>query len=370
MPLPTYKPFPLLSKLEIIGVILKMIPYGAAFKQLTSVTNGGFADRFQSPLIAASLRQLIFCENAVLMSIASTLGMLGTGGSAAPKGGSLAFTRAIERRYAELGGELRLNSAVRRVVVENGRAVGVELADGSVERADWVVAACDLGLTLDRLLEGRFESPAHRALLAPATEKYRSAVQVSFGIRGRLEWPTECLFQNLHLTEPIACPGGSTDRLVVKDYGPDPTMAPAGKSVVTVLTMVDDPRPWLDLAGDRAAYQSAKAGFAEAVAAALERFHPGFRARIEMTDVATPHTYRRYTGTHEGRFMSYVMSPANQNQMQSIPLAVPGLAGLYLAGMWLISPGGVPGAAKTARDAIQYICREDGRRFTATRPDR
>jgi hypothetical protein len=68
--------------------------------------------------------------------------------------------------------------------------------------------------------------------------------------------------------------------------------------------------------------------------------------------------------------MSYVMSPANQNQMQSIPLAVPGLAGLYLAGMWLISPGGVPGAAKTARDAIQYICREDGRRFTATRPDR
>lgn len=365
MPLPTDKPFSLLKKHEIFGVILRLIPYGGAFKQLTEVSIGGFASRFQSPLIAASLRQLIFCENVVLMGAASTLGMLGTGGSASPMGGSLVFTRAIEKRFLDLGGTLRLNSPVERIEVADGRALGIVLADGSHEQADWVVAACDLGLTLDKLLEGKFPSPEHRGLLEASTEKYQSAVQVTFGIAGRLDWPVASLFQNLYLDEPIAYPGGRTNRLVLKDYGPDPLMAPAGKSVVTAMVMVDDPKPWLDLASDRAAYLLAKDRIAAQIAAAIERAQPGFRARIEMTDVATPHTYRRYTGTLEGRFMSYVMTPDNANRMQAIPQTVPGVEGLYLAGMWLSSPGGVPGAAKTARDALQLICHTDRRRFTA-----
>jgi squalene-associated FAD-dependent desaturase len=47
------------------------------------------------------------------------------------------------------GVEVRLNAGVRRIVVEAGRATGVEMRDGSRIGADWVISA----VTHDRLLE-------------------------------------------------------------------------------------------------------------------------------------------------------------------------------------------------------------------------
>ena len=50
-------------------------------------------------------------------------------------------TRALERRLRETGVEVRLNSRVRGLVIRDGRAAGVALADGEELQADAVIVA-------------------------------------------------------------------------------------------------------------------------------------------------------------------------------------------------------------------------------------
>lgn len=69
-----------------------------------------------------------------------------------PEGGLHAVPLALERVCRELGVTLNYNSAIKRVVVEQGRAVGVEFPDGTVERADVVLCNADYAHAVKHLL--------------------------------------------------------------------------------------------------------------------------------------------------------------------------------------------------------------------------
>jgi all-trans-retinol 13,14-reductase len=64
------------------------------------------------------------------------------------RGGSRALIDALVGAIEESGGQIRLRSRVRRILVEGGRAVGVELAKGEVFRARHVVSNADAKRTL------------------------------------------------------------------------------------------------------------------------------------------------------------------------------------------------------------------------------
>ena len=64
------------------------------------------------------------------------------------KGGMGALSEALCRSITEKGGELRLRTAVRRILVEDGRACGVELRDGTRIAARAVVSNLDKPATL------------------------------------------------------------------------------------------------------------------------------------------------------------------------------------------------------------------------------
>ena len=53
------------------------------------------------------------------------------GGVARPKGGSGGLTKALQRVIEENGGEVHVNAPVRHILVENGKASGIELEDGT-----------------------------------------------------------------------------------------------------------------------------------------------------------------------------------------------------------------------------------------------
>lgn len=67
-----------------------------------------------------------------------------TGGVWYPRGGIYGIARAFQRLAMELGVEIHTECAVRQIRIDNGRAVGVELADGRVEDAAAVVANVDV----------------------------------------------------------------------------------------------------------------------------------------------------------------------------------------------------------------------------------
>jgi phytoene dehydrogenase-like protein len=69
------------------------------------------------------------------------------------RGGSAALARALVSALHAHGGKLRLSTELRRVVVENGRAIGVETADGELLRATNVVSSLNPHQTFFDLLD-------------------------------------------------------------------------------------------------------------------------------------------------------------------------------------------------------------------------
>src|SRR6266508_4232876 len=57
------------------------------------------------------------------------------------RGGSATLARALERAVRESGGEFQVMTEPRRIVVESGRAIGIETTDGEFIRARHVVAS-------------------------------------------------------------------------------------------------------------------------------------------------------------------------------------------------------------------------------------
>lgn len=69
-----------------------------------------------------------------------------------PQGGVYALGEAFRRLAVDLGVDIRTNVGVRRVVMEGGRARGVELADGTLLPAHAVVSNVDVAATYETLL--------------------------------------------------------------------------------------------------------------------------------------------------------------------------------------------------------------------------
>jgi len=93
---------------------------------------------------------------AILCSIAS---MQTTEGIWYPLGGTRAVPEALARLAEELGVEFRTSTDVKRIIVVNGAAAGVETSDGEVIELAAVVSNCDSVRTHRELLGGvpRFE---------------------------------------------------------------------------------------------------------------------------------------------------------------------------------------------------------------------
>lgn len=82
-----------------------------------------------------------------------TMALNGSGGlMRRVKGGMGSLSEALERSIVSNGGEVRLKQVVKRIIVEEGRAVGVELRGGEELRAGVVLSNLDKPATFTRLV--------------------------------------------------------------------------------------------------------------------------------------------------------------------------------------------------------------------------
>lgn len=362
--MPVGKPYELYNIFDIIPFIIKMIPFYRDYNFCNGITLGEFAERFQDPLLREVFPKLLMEEDYSLFSIVVTLAMLHTKAGGFPEGGSLDFARAIEKRFLDLGGNVNYQCRVARILEEDGRAAGVRLADGREIRGDYVISAADLRTTLYDMLDGRHIDPMHEELFNEC-KLIPSTVQISFGVAMDLSGRSEST-GDFYMPGPLA--GHRVDWMMVKNYCFDPSLAPPGKSVVVCMCRMEDYEYWEKLSADRAAYLAEKEKIAAAVAEEMENRYPGFKAAIEVTDVATPATYVRYTGNWKGTYMTWVISPDKARQFREVKKTVPGLDNFWLSGMWVQPPGGVPTGAMTSRDIVQLMCRQDKKKFRTSIP--
>jgi phytoene dehydrogenase-like protein len=151
--------------LEAIQMGLKMLPLVGVLRKYGKMSTEAFAARFSDPLLRRAFSAVIDdLPDMPAMTLMMILGIMHAGDGAYPAGGSLAFARAVERRYLDLGGEIHYKSRVERILVEAGhagradRAVGVRLEDGTEHRADVVISAADGHATIYEMLGGQYVS--------------------------------------------------------------------------------------------------------------------------------------------------------------------------------------------------------------------
>jgi phytoene dehydrogenase-like protein len=346
-----------------IREMLGMAVHGPLIARWMAMDLERFSKRFKDPFLRRAFPTIQYDLDEVPVGISlSFLGGLGRGDLGYPKGGSLEFSRTIARRYAELGGEIAYGSPVEKVICEKDRAVGVRLSDGSEHRADRIVSNADGRSTILGMLDGRYMDGRIRAYYEkPLVDHQQFALQVSFGIARDLSREPHSIV--LFLTEPLTIAGETKDRLDLELFGFDPSLAPAGKSVLKVIL---DSRYayWKELSRDPGSYKAEKKRVVETLLPALERRFPGFIRQVEVTDVSTPVTTERITGNWQG-LQSWPPKGVSflSVMRKGFTKTLPGLKGFSMVGQWASCTIGISTAALMGKRLVKELCAQDGLRF-------
>ena len=140
--------------------------------------------------------------------------------------------------------------------------------------------------------------------------------------------------------------------------------APPGKTVVQA-EFETEWDYWNDLQNvDRVRYDAEKERIAAEVLDRLEAYYPGISSQVEVTDVATPYTFWRYTLNDKGAWEGWLLTPKAMRTF--IERRLPGLDDFYMAGQWVMPGGGVPPVLYSGSHAVQLLCKRDGKPFVTS----
>jgi phytoene dehydrogenase-like protein len=345
-----------------LKMALLFVTKGKAMQEWMQLSAAEFAARFQDPVLREALREMWFPEFSMFFML-FTFAYLHNRNAGYPIGGAMPMSWAMAQRYIDLGGVIHYGQRVEKILVEEDRAVGVRLADGSERRAWRVVSAADGHATIFGMLEGKYGDDETRK---PYGEwpTFPSLLYVGVGVnRSFTDEPKTVSGFSFPLRRPTEIGNAVRDRLPVHIYNQDPTLAPPGKTSLVVM-MPSDYTYWAELAQDRAAYDEKKHQVGRTVVELLEQRFPGISQQIEMVDVATPLTFERYTGNWKGSFEGWLLTPDNASVvMKPMRQTLPGLQGFYMCGQWVEPGGGLPTGVMSGRRLVQALCKEDGRTF-------
>ncbi|MEI6124058.1 MAG: NAD(P)/FAD-dependent oxidoreductase [Bacteroidota bacterium] len=327
------------------------------------VTNFSFADEFKNPFLKESFQLLYDGDDINLLILMIPLASYDKNGAGYPIGGSYQFAQKIEQKYIALGGEIRFGKSVEKIICKNDNAIGLQLNDGSMIESDITISAADWQYTLFKALDGRYTNQLiHKLNEQKELKVYYSIFMVALGVSRKFEdFPH---FFRFPLKVDLVSPDGTSySRLEVHIYNYDPTLAPEGKTVLSVSFYTTQGDFWINLrSSDKAKYDGIKNVFAQEIINALEQKLENIKAFIEEVDIITPATYQRYTANRAGSVQGWLPNK-NLTARSPIDIDLPGLNNFYYTGHWVMPGGGLPVAIKTGRDLTQIICRRNNIKF-------
>lgn len=360
--LPSEKAPELYGPVDGLELLFKMLPFLRIMRKWKKISVQDFAKRFSDPFLRQAFPLSFNVPDFSMMAILMTLAWMHKKSAGYPVGGSLQFSRAIEQRYLDLGGEIYYRSPVSKILAENDKAVGVKLADGTEHRADVVISAADGHATIFDMLEAKYINDEIRGYYGKLPI-FSPIIQVALGVARSFEGLPHTIVYPPR--KPVVIAGQEQKWLGVEIYNFDPTLAPPGKTVLKVM-FHSDYDYWKRLTGEPERYEAEKEQIADQIITLLDHRFPGLAGQVEICDVATPVTWERYTGNWRGSYEGWLVTTKTFGMRMSKTL--PGLKNFYMCGQWVEPGGGLPPAAMSGRNVIQIICRQDRKPFVTTIP--
>jgi phytoene dehydrogenase-like protein len=236
-------------------------------------------------------------------------GSIGAWGLA--RGGMGAISHAIAGAVNEFGGEIRTNSGVQQVLVENRKAVGVILENGDEIRSKIVVSNLDAKRTFTKVMDkndlpdGIYEKAKNFKIRGSSGKvnialsgmpKFTGVPENRYLARGGQAFTGS--LESMERAYDCWKHGRWSDDPFVESVIPsawDPTVAPPGQHWMSNFVQYCPPElsdgPWTPEKRDQ---------FGESVINKIERYSPGFRDLIVHMEVRTPYEIEKEVGLTEG----------------------------------------------------------------------
>jgi phytoene desaturase len=221
-------------------------------------------------------------------------------------GGTGAIVDAMVRLFGELGGTIRLSTEVDEILTSGRRVTGVRLKDGTVKKADHVVANADVGFVYDHMIRKNNQSLYARAKMG--LMKYSMSLFVIYFGTKRLYRDQGLAHHNIILGERYK--GLLTDIFndleLASDFSlylhmptlTDPSIAPEGHENFYVLSPVPHLGSGVDWKKKARPYRDAIMNFLEA------NYLPDLQANIVAEHTIDPLHFRHELNSKLGAAFS------------------------------------------------------------------
>ena len=316
---------------------------------------------FKDPQVRTFFYSLCPVGSASALLLLTTIGWIKEGHFYYPVGGGQAIIDSLRQVITDSGGEVICGRAVERILVEDARAVGVVLDGGEQVSGSCVAAACDAMQLYSQLLPPG-AVPDYVLENLKELEPWPSYFLISLGVDDSV---AQLGAWHHHITY---CPA-LMDALdsedpnhwlinVVDNSFADSLHAPTGCRSITIGAPVsfDYRQRWQTIGEMRGPeYTALKEEVAAALLASAERILPGLRRRIRVADIATPITYRRYTGNWKGARRGWLPTVEGMSRLRREGTALPGL---FQCGHWHVTSGSISGAMQSGKNAALLMLRE------------
>ena len=219
------------------------------------------------------------------------------GGINYPKGGVGQIAQKLVEGLEKAGGQIRYKARVTQILTDNGKAVGVKLADGKEYYAKRIVSNATRWDTFGKLLPSE-KTPQKEQKWQQRYQKSPSFLSLHLGVEADvLPEGTEChhiLLENWDNME-----AGEGTIFVSIPTLLDPDLAPPGHHIIHTFTpsWIED---WKGLSTQE--YQDKKEAAAVKLIHRLEAIFPKLSAGLDYQEVGTPRTHRRFLGREDGTY--------------------------------------------------------------------
>ena len=279
-----------------------------------------------------------------------------------PKGGTQNLADILVKALKNHGGELELNTRVKRILVENKRAVGIE-TDRKIH-AEYVVSNADARKTFLNLV-GSERIPGKLLNQLDSMQPSISFFQVWLGV--------DMSLKDVELSEHeiFLYPGYDCDYVYESalqgTFGAgcgiciptlvDPGLAPENHHIVSIIYPVpyNYKNAWETENGNKrgASYKVLKEEVKQNLIKTAEKVIPGLSDHIVVSEAATPVTLQQYTLNWKGAAYGWDQTP-DQSGTNRLQPKTP-VKNLYLAGHWTTPGGGTIAVALSGKNAAEMI---------------
>lgn len=275
-------------------------------------------------------------------------------------GGLNKLSHGMADAFKQLGGNVHLSSPVKKLIVNKGNATGVELTDGKIENADYIVINEDFAYAMkeivpeenrkkwtDANLASKGYSCSTFMLYLGVNKEYKDIAHHSIVFAKDYKNNVDEITEEMKLSADFSF-------YVQNASVTDKTLAPEGKSAIYVLVPVPNNKSGID-------WKKERSDFRDRVLDALETRggFEGIRERIEEEKVLTPDDWENDHSVYLGATFNLAHNVGQMlyfrphNEFEEFK-------NCYLVGGGTHPGSGLPTIYESGRISAELIMKKDG----------